>query len=89
MWNVNGLGAVLKKGSLLAFLNKADPDILCLNEIKTDTDKALDVFTKQIPEGYKLYWNCSEAKKGYAGTAIFSKVEAKSMDVHIGIVKHD
>ena len=88
MWNVNGVGSVLKKGSLQEFIENADPDILCLNEIKTDSAKALDVFAKQLPEGYQHYWNCSE-KKGYAGTAIFSKVKPKAMDVHMGVSKHD
>ena len=66
-WNVNGLRAVLKKGTFQDFLAKYNPDVLCLQETKAQRDQvAFD-----SPD-YKEYWN-SARRKGYAGTAIFVK----------------
>ena len=68
-WNVNGIRSCVKKG-FLEFVNKASPDIICLQETK------LDVVHPDITlEGYELYWNPAE-KKGYAGTAIYTKYKA-------------
>lgn len=65
-WNVNGLRAVLGKG-FLDFVRKADPDILCLQEIKAQPDQvSLDL------EDYHKYWNSAD-KKGYSGVAVFTK----------------
>ncbi len=67
-WNVNGLRAVVKKGEFEAFIKKYQPDILCLQETKAQEGQAeLD-----LPE-YEEYWN-SAHKKGYSGTAIFTKI---------------
>ncbi len=66
-WNVNGIRAVLKKGDFLAFLEKHDPDILCLQETKANKEQV----EMDLPE-YDEYWNSAE-KKGYSGTAIFTK----------------
>lgn len=67
-WNVNGIRAVIKKNALTPFLEKQQPDIVCLQETKaTQSQSALT-----LPEGYTEYWNSAE-KAGYAGTAIFSK----------------
>lgn len=68
-WNVNGIRAVLNKGALQKFLAEHDPDILCLQETKANREQV----EIDIPE-YHEYWN-SAIKKGYSGTAIFSKVE--------------
>lgn len=66
-WNVNGIRAVLKKGDLQTFIQKHQPDVLCLQETKANQDQVeLD-----LPE-YEAYW-CSAEKKGYSGTAIFTK----------------
>ncbi len=66
-WNVNGIRAVQKKGDLDRFLERFDPDILCLQETKAHRDQVeLD-----LPQ-YEEYWN-SAGKKGYSGTAIFAK----------------
>ena len=66
-WNVNGLRAVNRKGALQGFIEKEQPDILCLQETKAHRDQVeLD-----LPE-YVEYWN-SAKRKGYAGTAIFVK----------------
>ena len=66
-WNVNGIRAVLKKGTLLPFIEQHSPDILCLQETKAQRDQV----EIDLP-GYHEYWN-SAARKGYSGTAIFSR----------------
>jgi len=68
-WNVNGIRAVLKKGTFQEFLKKHQPDILCLQETKAERGQV----EIDLP-GYKEYWN-SAVKKGYSGTAIISKQE--------------
>ena len=67
-WNVNGIRAVYKKGELQTFLAKHQPDILCLQETKAQQGQLEVDF-----EDYEEYW-CSAEKKGYSGTAIFTKV---------------
>jgi len=67
-WNVNGLRAVIRKGVLIPFVQALAPDVLCLQEIKADADQA----AVDLP-GYQAYWNSAE-KKGYSGTAIFTRV---------------
>ncbi len=66
-WNVNGIRAVMKKGELEPFIAKHQPDVLCLQETKANRDQV----TLDLPE-YEEYWHSAE-KKGYSGTAIFSK----------------
>lgn len=66
-WNVNGIRAVLKKGTFQAFLKEHQPDILCLQETKAERGQV----EIDLPD-YVEYWNSAE-KKGYSGTAIFSK----------------
>jgi len=68
-WNVNGIRAVLKKGVFYPFLKTHEPDILCLQETKAERGQV----EIDLPH-YKEYWN-SAVKKGYSGTAIFSKHE--------------
>jgi exodeoxyribonuclease-3 len=68
-WNVNGIRAVLKKGQFRPFLEAHQPDILCLQETKAERGQ-IEI---DLP-GYHEYWN-SAIKKGYSGTAIFSKRE--------------
>ena len=68
-WNVNGIRAVLKKGVFYPFLERYQPDILCLQETKAERGQV----EIDLPD-YKEYWN-SAVKKGYSGTAIFSKSE--------------
>jgi exodeoxyribonuclease III len=68
-WNVNGIRAVHNKGHFRAFLEAHRPDILCLQETKAERGQ-LEI---DLPE-YREYWN-SAAKKGYSGTAIFTKQE--------------
>jgi exodeoxyribonuclease-3 len=68
-WNVNGIRAVVRKGALQEFMAKHQPDILCLQETKAQQGQAEINF-----EGYEEYWNSAE-KKGYSGTAIFTKIK--------------
>ncbi|HEY5810930.1 MAG TPA: exodeoxyribonuclease III [Povalibacter sp.] len=68
-WNVNGIRAVLKKGTFQAFIKDHQPDILCLQETKAERGQ-IEI---DLP-GYHEYWN-SAIKKGYSGTAIFAKQE--------------
>ncbi|MES2471010.1 MAG: exodeoxyribonuclease III [Patescibacteria group bacterium] len=79
-WNVNGIRAVLKKGTFLPFIQKYDPDILCLQETKAEQHQAVI----DLPQ-YTEYWN-SATKKGYSGTAIFSKI--KPLSVVNGLPAH-
>jgi exodeoxyribonuclease-3 len=68
-WNVNGIRAVHRKGLFLTFLQTHQPDILCLQETKAERGQ-IEI---ELP-GYREYWN-SAVRKGYSGTAIFSKQE--------------
>lgn len=69
-WNVNGIRAVVKKGAIQNFLLEHRPDILCLQETKAEQGQAVFNTTS-----YEEYWNSSKAKKGYSGTAIFTKTK--------------
>src|SRR5690606_18632488 len=69
-WNINGIRAVVRKGELQKFLAEHQPDILCLQETKAEPGQA----EFDAPE-YIEYWNSSRAKKGYSGTAIFTKIK--------------
>ena len=72
-WNVNGIRAVLNKGTFQTFIAEHQPDILCLQETKAKPEQVeLDL------PGYHLYWNSAD-KAGYSGTAIFSKAEPLSV----------
>lgn len=81
-WNVNGLRACVEKG-FLGFFQEADADIFCLQETKLQKGQ----ITLDLP-GYHQYWNYAE-KKGYSGTAVFTKQEPLSISYGIGIEKHD
>ena len=82
-WNVNGIRAVIKKG-FYDFVATYNPDILCIQETKAHPEQ-VELILSDYP--YQ-YWNSAE-KKGYSGTAIFSKVEPLSIDYDMGIKKHD
>lgn len=68
-WNVNGIRSVHKKGTLVPFIEKTKPDIICLQETKAEKGQS----EVNLPE-YEEYWN-SAKRKGYSGTAIFTKIE--------------
>ncbi len=81
-WNVNGLRAVMKKG-FMDFFTSEDPDILCLQEIKLQNGQI------DMPDiEYHQYWNYAE-KKGYSGTAVFTKKEPLDAFNGIGNPEHD
>lgn len=82
-WNVNGIRAVLKK-NFMEFMNEHNPDIICLQETKA-SEEQVDLKLENYP--YK-YWN-SAVKKGYSGTAIFSKHAPVSVENDLKIEKHD
>jgi exodeoxyribonuclease III len=82
-WNVNGLRAVLKK-NFLEFIDSERPDILCLQETKCTPDQVEQLW----PRHYTTYWNSAQ-KKGYSGTAIFTKERPLKVEPHIGVSEHD
>lgn len=81
-WNVNGLRACIKKG-FLEYFKEVNADIFCLQEIKLQEGQ-IDLEL----EGYNQYWNYAE-KKGYSGTAVFTKVKPISVQYDLGIEHHD
>ena len=81
-WNVNGLRACMNKG-FEDFLRASGADAFCLQETKMQREQADFVF-----DGYEEYWNSAE-KKGYSGTAIFSKNAPLNVTYGIGIEEHD
>lgn len=81
-WNVNGLRACVKKG-FVEYFKEVDADIFCIQESKLQEGQIdLDL------DGYKAYWNYAE-KKGYSGTAIFTKEEPINVKLGLGIQEHD
>lgn len=81
-WNVNGLRACINKG-FIEYFDKVDADIFCLQETKLQKGQI-----EWAKSGYYEYWNYAE-KKGYSGTAIFTKEKPLSVSYGIGINKHD
>ncbi|MSR77776.1 MAG: exodeoxyribonuclease III [Candidatus Omnitrophica bacterium] len=84
-WNVNGIRSVLGKGALQNLLQKESPDILCLQEIKAESSQV------ELPlefSSYTPHWNSAE-KKGYSGTAIFTKKKPLKATYGLGISHHD
>lgn len=81
-WNVNGLRAVMGKGFMDAF-TALDADVFCLQETKLQQGQ----INMELP-GYHQYWNYAE-KKGYSGTAIFTRQKAQSVRYGIGVEEHD
>lgn len=81
-WNVNGIRAALKKG-FMDFFEAADADIFCLQETKLSAGQLeLEL------DGYEQYWNYAE-KKGYSGTAVFTKISPIHVTFGIGDDEHD
>ena len=81
-WNVNGLRACVNKG-FKDFFNETDADFFCVQETKLQEGQ-IDF----APEGYFGYWNYAD-KKGYSGTAIFTKHEPLGVKYGMGIDEHD
>lgn len=81
-WNVNGLRACMGKG-FLEFVGEQAPDMLCLQETKMQQGQA------EVPlDDYLEFWNSAD-KKGYSGTAIFSRIQPQSVAYGIGVDEHD
>ena len=81
-WNVNGLRACVGKG-FLEYFKEADGDIFCIQESKLQEGQI------ELPlDGYHQYWNYAR-KKGYSGTALFTKEEPLSVSLGMGIEEHD
>ena len=85
-WNVNGLRAVVTKG-FQRFFKEIDADIFCVQETKMQENQ-VDENISNIVKEYNCYWNSAE-KKGYSGTAVFSKVKPLNVTYGIGIEEHD
>lgn len=81
-WNVNGLRACMNKG-FEDFFKKADADIFCIQETKLQEGQ-IDF----APDGYYAFWNYAE-KKGYSGTAVFTKKKPLNVNYGMGIDEHD
>ena len=84
-WNVNGIRAAQKKG-LIDWIQATQPDVLGLQETKAHPEQ-LDDALKEI-EGYHVYWASAE-RKGYSGTALYTKVEPQSVQIGLGIPEYD
>jgi exodeoxyribonuclease-3 len=82
-WNVNGLRAILRK-NFLEFLDAENPDMLCLQETKAGPNDVEQLWSL----AYTTYWNVAE-KKGYSGTAIFTKERPLTINGGIGALEHD
>ena len=81
-WNVNGIRAINKKGLFLPFIKKLAPDVVCLQETKAEQQQS----EIDLPE-YEEYWNSAQ-RKGYSGTAIFTRIEVKPLSVVMDLPKH-
>ncbi|MDZ7267038.1 MAG: exodeoxyribonuclease III [candidate division KSB1 bacterium] len=81
-WNVNGIRAVLKK-NFVDFVQTAAPEVLCVQETKAGPEQV----SLALP-GYQQFWNTAE-KKGYAGTAIFTKITPLAVHPGMGVAEHD
>lgn len=84
-WNVNGIRAAMDKG-FREYLEKQQPDVLCLQETKAQPEQVDLGWAEDL--GYTHHWNCAE-KKGYSGTAIFSKVDVCDHTIDMGVDEHD
>ena len=82
-WNVNGLRAALRK-NFLEYLDAEKPQMLCLQETKAGPDDVEQLW----PAAYTTYWNTAQ-KKGYSGTALFTKTRPLKVTNGIGVAEHD
>lgn len=83
-WNVNGIRAVQKKGLLEPFIQKHQPDVLCIQETKAQPEQVEEDFAALFPD-YEQFWHSAE-KKGYSSTAIFTKIAPEN--VLFGLPEH-
>ena len=87
-WNLNGIRAWIKKSSVLDFCRRDEFDVICFNETKLQDAHVSDIKANFPQDPYQC-WSCSQAKKGYSGTAILSKTEPIAFTEGIGKSKHD
>ena len=87
-WNTNGIRGAVKHG-LLEWLQKASPDILCVQETKASDPEV--TLSREIlaPLGYRSYWNWPKEKKGYSGVAVYSKTEPETIETGLGQTPYD
>ena len=85
-WNVNGIRSALKKG-LENWFHETNPDILCLQEVRAETDQIPESMAK--PEGYFAYWNPCQRKKGYSGVGVLTKIEPDAVNYGFDIEEFD
>ncbi len=83
-WNVNGIRAILAR-EFIPLIKKIDGDIFCIQETKAHPEQ-VDMQLVQYPHHF---WSTPTAKKGYAGTALFSKIKPKNVTYGVGIKEHD
>jgi exodeoxyribonuclease-3 len=86
-YNINGIRAAIKKG-LVEWTKSANPDVLCLQEVKAQKNQVLGELTLFEDLGYNIYWHEAE-KKGYSGVAILSKMKASNVAIGCGIKDYD
>lgn len=82
-WNINGLRAILRR-DFLSFLTAENPDVICLQETRCNPDEVEQLWSS----AYTTYWNVAE-KKGYSGTAVFTKTRPLSVRLGLGKALHD
>jgi len=82
-WNVNGMRSIAGKG-FSAFLEKLNPDFICLQEVKAN----LDQIDQNLFSGYELFWN-SALTKGYSGTAIATKLKPREVRIGMGLLDEE
>lgn len=85
-WNVNGLRACLTKG-FDNFFKEINADVFCIQETKMQEEQ-LDMISKSVFDGYNMYFNSAQ-KRGYSGTAVFTKKEPLNVTYGMNIKEHD
>jgi exodeoxyribonuclease-3 len=80
-WNVNGIRAAERKG-FLDWLGREQPDVCCIQETKAHVEQLSDALLH--PFGYESYWNSSDVKKGYSGTATYTRISPVLATMHFG-----
>ncbi|MEI6133586.1 MAG: exodeoxyribonuclease III [Desulfomonile sp.] len=84
-WNVNGIRAIYKKG-FLKWLDREQPDILCIQETKASSDQLTEELL--CPAGYTSYWS-SACRKGYSGVGVYSRIPTLNVEYGMGIKEFD
>ena len=92
-WNVNGIRAILKKDYFIDLINSEDPDVFCMGETKISCPflNVQEEITEKLKSKYFHYWSPCKTRKGYSGTAIYTKKEPENViyGLKIGDKEHD